>query len=103
MSDTISAASPPGFSPHFKRSPLTNPWEPLFSRKRDGVVAMGFWAGEAHTNSRGFVHGGMLTALSDNAMGLSCGETLGAGSAGRSLVTVSLAVDFLGTARQRSE
>ena len=101
MSETLTAASPPpGFSRHYKQSPLTNPWEPLYSRKGDGVVAMGFWAGEAHANSRGFVHGGMLTALSDNAMGLSCGETLGAAASGRSLLTVSLAVDFLGTAQQ---
>ena len=91
------AASPPeGFAPHYRRSPLTNAWEPLFSRKADGVVAIGFCAREPHANSRGFVHGGMISALADNAMGLSCAEAL----EGRpSLVTVSLALDFLGTAR----
>jgi uncharacterized protein (TIGR00369 family) len=84
-----------GFARHYRQSPMTNPWEPLFSRKDAGIVRIGFRAGEAHANSRGFVHGGMIAALADNAMGLSCGETLGAGS---SLVTVSLALDFLGVA-----
>jgi uncharacterized protein (TIGR00369 family) len=93
MSTVIDA--PEGFAPHFRRSPLTNPWEPLYSRREDGVVAIGFRAAEAHANSRGFVHGGMISALADNAMGLSCGQAL---EGGPSLVTVSLALDFLGAA-----
>jgi len=88
-------APPVGFSRHFRQSPLTDPWEPLYSRKADGVVAIGFQAAAPHANSRGFVHGGMITALADNAMGLSCGQAL---EGGASLVTVSLAVDFLGSA-----
>jgi uncharacterized protein (TIGR00369 family) len=88
-------APPEGFSRHYRRSPLTDPWEPLWSRKAEGAVRLGFRAGEAHANGRGFVHGGMISALADNAMGLSCAETLGDGA---SLVTVSLALDFLGVA-----
>jgi uncharacterized protein (TIGR00369 family) len=87
-------APPVGFCRHFRQSPLTDPWEPLYSRKADGAVAIGFQAAAPHANSRGFVHGGMITALADNAMGLSCGQAL----EGASLVTVSLAVDFLGSA-----
>jgi uncharacterized protein (TIGR00369 family) len=85
----------PGFRPHDRKSPLTDPWEPLYSRASGDRVILGLRAGEAHTNSRGFVHGGLITALADNAMGLSCGRML-EGAAG--LVTVSLAVDFLGSA-----
>lgn len=88
-------APPAGFSRHFRRSPLTEPWEPLYSRREDGLVSIGFLAGAAHANSRGFVHGGMISALADNAMGLSCSQSL---EGGPSLVTVSLAVDFLGSA-----
>jgi uncharacterized protein (TIGR00369 family) len=85
-----------GFARHYRRSPLTDAWEPLYSRRVDGVVAIGFHAASPHANSRGFVHGGMISALADNAMGLSCGEAL----EGRpSVVTVSLAMDFLGSAR----
>ena len=88
-------APPVGFIRHYRQSPVTDPWEPLYSRKDAGVVSIGFVAAPAHANSRGFVHGGLISALSDNAMGLSCAETLGDGSG---LVTVSLAVDFLGSA-----
>jgi uncharacterized protein (TIGR00369 family) len=88
-------APPEGFSRHYRQSPLTNPWEPLWSRKGEGVVRLGFRAAQPHANGRGFVHGGMISALADNAMGLSCAETLGDGA---SLVTVNLALDFLGVA-----
>ena len=36
-------AAPEGFVPHFKRSPATDPWEPLFSRRRDKTVQLGVW------------------------------------------------------------
>ena len=93
--ETSTAAVPPGFVPHYRRSAVTDAWEPLYSRKAGGVVVIGFRAGSAHANSRGFVHGGLISALADNAMGLSCGRTLGDGAR---LVTVSLALDFLGVA-----
>jgi len=51
-------------------------------------------AGNA-AHQRGLIHGGLIAALADNAMGLSCGLTL---SGGARLVTVNLAVDFTGTA-----
>ena len=89
------AAPPPGFARHYRQSPLTDAWEPLYSRKDDGVITIGFQAGAAHANSRGFVHGGLISALADNAMGLFCGQSL---EGGPSLVTVNLAVDFLGSA-----
>lgn len=87
---------PEGFAPHFRKSPLTDPWEPLYSRKDQGAVLLGTWLREAHTNARGFAHGGLLTALADNAMGLSCVERAGGAT---SFVTVGLSIDFLGTAR----
>ena len=93
-------APPPGFARHYRQSPLTDAWEPLYSRKADGVVAIGFRAAEKHANSRGFVHGGMIAALADNAMGLSCGQAMRRdGLAASSLVTVSLSVDYLGKAQ----
>ena len=59
---TAEAAPPPGFARHYRKSPLTDAWEPLYSRKADGVVAIGFRAAERHAHSRGFVPGGMLSA-----------------------------------------
>ncbi len=103
---------PEGFARHFRKSPLTDPWEPLYSRRTERAVILGFRAAENHTNSRGFVHGGLLTALADNAMGLSCATALDQGKFGEGkfdegksgegkpqLVTISLGIDFLSVAR----
>jgi uncharacterized protein (TIGR00369 family) len=87
---------PAGFERHFRQSPLTDPWEPLYSRRTPEAVHIGLRAGKPHTNSRGFVHGGLISALADNAMGLSCSQA-GEGRV-TGLVTVNLAVDFLGSA-----
>ena len=87
---------PPGFERHYRQSPVTDPWEPIYSRKTDEAVILGLVAEAAHTNSRGFVHGGLISAFADNAMGLSCSHRLG-GEA--SLVTVNLTLDFLGSAQ----
>lgn len=92
---------PDGFERHFRRSGLTDPWEPLYSRKFEDRLQMGLFLAEQHCNSRGLVHGGLIAALSDNAMGLSCVFALTA--AGRDfkggLVTVSLGTDYLGSAK----
>ncbi|HET7153910.1 MAG TPA: PaaI family thioesterase [Hyphomicrobiaceae bacterium] len=87
---------PEGFTPHFRKSPVTNPWEPLFSRKIDGAVQIGLWLREVHCNSRGLLHGGVIAALADNAMGLSCGASL---PSVQGLLTVSLTVDYVGAAK----
>jgi uncharacterized protein (TIGR00369 family) len=87
---------PPGFEPHFRKSPLTDPWEPLYSKRTDRAVVIGLRLAKPHTNGRGLIHGGLIAALADNAMGHSCGHQMGGVS---SLVTISLAVDFIGTAQ----
>jgi uncharacterized protein (TIGR00369 family) len=86
-------AIPEGFAPHFRKSPLTEPWEPIYSKATDKAVILGLRLAEPHTNSRGLAHGGLISSLADNAMGLSCGHVLGGGTR---LVTVSLTVDFIG-------
>lgn len=88
-------APPNGFVRHTRRSPLTDPWEPIYSRKTEAALRLGLRLREAHCNSRGFVHGGLISALADNSMGLSCALALG----GARLVTVSLTVDFLDSAQ----
>ena len=90
---------PEGYAPHFKKSGFTDPWEPLYSKRRDRKLLMGLRLADAHCNSRGFAHGGLIAALADNSMGLSTGEVLKA--EGRNdvggLVTVSLNTDFIGS------
>ena len=95
--DTTTLGPAPGFLPHDRKSPLTDPWEPLYARTTGDRVILGLRAADAHTNSRGFVHGGLISALADNAMGLSCARTLGHLGG---LVTVNLTLDFLGAAYQ---
>jgi uncharacterized protein (TIGR00369 family) len=89
-------AVPDGFAPHFRKSPLTDPWEPLFSKRTAEALVIGLTADTQHCNSRGLVHGGLISALADNAMGLSC-ATQHENVAG--LVTISLHLDFVRAAK----
>jgi uncharacterized protein (TIGR00369 family) len=89
-------AIPEGFELHFRKSPMTDPWEPLYSKRTERAVIMGLRLATPHTNGRGLIHGGLIAALSDNAMGYSCALVLGWTS---SLLTISLAVDFIGSAQ----
>src|SRR6266704_1385280 len=86
---------PEGFEPHFRKSPLTDPWEPLYSKKTDKAVIIGLRLAKPHTNARGLIHGGLITALADNAMGYSCAQATGWTT---SFVTISLSIDFVGAA-----
>jgi len=87
---------PSGFERHLRRSPVTEPWEPIYAKKTDDAVIIGLRLAQAHTNSRGIAHGGLITTLADNAMGLSCVGKMPEQPHG--LVTVSLGIDFLGSA-----
>jgi uncharacterized protein (TIGR00369 family) len=92
---------PEGYVPHFRTSPVTDPWQPLFSRIGEGTVTLALRVRQAHCNGKGFLHGGVINALADNAMGLSVIETLHQRGIerGRGGYTVSLAVDFLQSAQ----
>jgi len=91
---------PPDFERHTRSSPLTGPWEPIYARRTADRWRLGLIIRPEHTNSRGLLHGGLIAALADNAMGLSLGVVLE--SQGRApskgIVTTSLAVDYLGRA-----
>jgi len=90
---------PDGFTPHARKSPLTDPWEPLYAKIVDGALVLGVRIRQAHCNARGFAHGGLISALADNAMGHSVVGTLRRkeGNNAANAVTVSLTLDFLGT------
>jgi uncharacterized protein (TIGR00369 family) len=92
---------PQGYAAHFRKSPVTEPWEPLFSRIVEGAVILATRIRQAHCNGKGFLHGGVVSALADNAMGLSLIETLRREGIqrGRGGITVNLAVDFLASAQ----
>jgi uncharacterized protein (TIGR00369 family) len=92
---------PAGFAPHFRKSPVTDAWEPIFSKTEGGVIILGLRVREAHCNGRGFLHGGVVSALADAAMGHSAVRLQEEQEKTRlrSAVTVNLAVDFLASAQ----
>jgi uncharacterized protein (TIGR00369 family) len=85
---------PAGFEPFARSSPLTDPWQPIYARTTEKAIILGLRLARPHTNNRGMVHGGLIAALCDNAMGYSCAHRMGNIS---SLVTIGLAVDFVGS------
>ena len=96
------SAIPDGFEPHQRKSPVTDAWEPLYALRRPDTVKLGFVLAEPHCNGRGMLHGGVIAALADNAMGLSLGAALassGPGEGVMGIVTTSLSVDYLGVAK----
>ena len=92
---------PIGYQPHTRRSPLTDPWEPLLSQQTADALYLALEIREAHCNSRGFAHGGLISALADYAMGHSAvlQARRRAGSEQASAVTVSLTLDFIDSAQ----
>ena len=88
---------PEGFIRNTRSSPVTDVWEPLYEKITSDAIIIGLWLRQAHTNRRGLIHGGVIAALADKAMGHSCGYKLGA--AGHSLVTVSLSLDYIASAK----
>ena len=92
----IASDIPEGFERQTRRSPLTDPWEPIYSKQTPDAIILGLRLATPHTNARGFVHGGLIAALTDKAMGHSCARKMGGG---HSLVTVSMAIDFISSAQ----
>jgi uncharacterized protein (TIGR00369 family) len=88
---------PDGYVPNSRPSPVTDPWEPMFEKTTADAVFFGLYLRDAHTNRRGLIHGGVIAALADKAMGHSCGHKMRALNA--SLVTVSLSLDYISTAK----
>ncbi len=90
---------PEGYFPHFRKSPVTQPWEPIYACEAGDRLKLGVRVRPEHCNSRSMPHGGFLAALADNAMGLSVGVRMAAaGYPAARLVTVSLTMDYLGSA-----
>src|SRR3982074_685522 len=78
---------PDGFERQSRRSPLTDPWEPIYSRQTPDAIVLGLRLGTPHTNTPGVGEGGVPARLADKAMGHSCGHKM---RGAYSLVTRSL-------------
>ncbi|MBV8392230.1 MAG: PaaI family thioesterase [Alphaproteobacteria bacterium] len=67
---------------------------PWYEKVGDGRLIRGFLPGPQHANALGIVHGGMLAAFLDSAMGSAVWHTLK-----RRAVTLRLSLDYLGPGR----
>ena len=75
---------------------MTAPWEPIYTREREGRAEVGTFIRSSLCNSRGLLHGGVLAALCDVAMGLTLGAVLRARGANvTALLTTHLSVDYI--------
>ena len=89
-------AVPEGFERQSRPSPLTDPWEPIYSKQTPDAIILGLRLAKPHTNGRGFAHGGLIAAMTDKAMGHSCGYKM---RGAYSLMTVSMSIDFISSAQ----
>jgi acyl-coenzyme A thioesterase 13 len=90
---------PNGFTDSPRSSPFLDLVGPITVAERDGSTVIGMWADDRHTNNRETVHGGVLSALADIAMGRNAARRTDPPS---SVVTVTLTVDFVAPARSGS-
>lgn len=105
MNDSI----PDGFEPLSTNSPFYKHVGPLYCRKSENAVIMGLRIEEQHCNSSGRLHGSMVCAISDVALGHNIGLALAESGAyenvkqtevrGAPIHTVSMSTDFVGAAK----
>jgi uncharacterized protein (TIGR00369 family) len=85
---------PPGFTEIPDVTGFAEANGPWFEKIEDGRMIRGFLAGPQHANSLGIVHGGMMAAFLDSAMGSAVWHVLQ-----RRAVTLKLSLDYLGPGR----
>lgn len=89
-------AIPDGFEPLARSSPFLDLVGPLYSRRTEDGLLIGFLAEDRHCNTSGFVHGGFLSTVADIALGY---NAAGFGGKETPMVTASITIDFAGSAR----
>jgi uncharacterized protein (TIGR00369 family) len=85
---------PPGFRQLTEATGFAAANGPWFEKIEGARAIRGFRPGPQHANALGIVHGGMLAAFLDSAMGTAVFHTLG-----RRAVTLRLTIDYLGPGR----
>jgi len=85
---------PPGFRQLTEASGFAAANGPWFEKIEAGRAIRGFLPGPQHANALGIVHGGMLAAFLDSAMGTAVFHTLQ-----RRAVTIRLSIDYLAPGR----
>lgn len=87
---------PPEFRPLFRRSPVLDLIGPLYCRGEGDDLIVGLRVEAKHCNARGTVHGGILAALADVALGYTMAFS---STPPANLITANLTLDFAGTAK----
>jgi acyl-coenzyme A thioesterase PaaI-like protein len=97
---TEEKSPPDGFVPWSRGgSPVTASWEPIYTRETPVLAEIGTFIRKPLCNSRGLLHGGVVAALCDVAMGCMLGVVLRArGLDVTLLLTTHLSVDYVGKA-----
>jgi acyl-coenzyme A thioesterase 13 len=87
---------PAGFTPLTRVSPIAELLGPFYCKGTGYELSLGLRAQSKHMNLRGTVHGGVLAAIADMALGytlvFSSDPPVG-------LVTANLSIDYAGTAK----
>ena len=89
------ARIPDGFSPIFMVEPFTTRIGPIYSKKEDHQFLLGFLVDASHLNIERVVHGGMLSSLADQAIGVNVAHANGQHN---DVLTIHLSVDFISPA-----
>ena len=87
---------PAHFTPLFRSSPFLDLIGPLYNTGMGAQLVIGFHVQEKHTNARGLLHGGVLSAVADVALGYSLSTSTSPPTA---MVTANLTLDFAGSAK----
>lgn len=96
----MSEGAPEGFELFTRPSPLLDPWRPLYAGAASDRMILGLHLREPHTNSRATAHGGLVAAMADQAMGMSCAVRLKVDGVNvTNLWTTSLEIEYLGAAK----
>lgn len=89
-------AIPAGFVPVARTSPLAELLGPIYSKGAGYELSLGMRAQMKHSNMRGIVHGGVLAALADMALGYTLAFAV---DPPMGLVTANLTIDYAGSAK----
>ncbi|WP_322012137.1 PaaI family thioesterase [Paraburkholderia sp. J12] len=91
---------PEGYAPIERGGPYFRALGPLYARPAaDGGLIVAVRVREAHANSLGIAHGGMLMTLADGAMGINLNLLRATASGTQATVTTTLTSEFLAAAR----
>jgi len=88
--------TPEEFEPIFRSSPYLDLLGPIFNRKSESGLIIGFRAEQKHCNARNLVHGGVFSSLADIALGYNAAFK---GKKPVLMVTASLTIDYAGSAK----